>query len=118
MGIHYDVIIERGHLGEPLAMATSKKCKESTKKKVLLDGYMCSLNDADAKKPYQAKIAAINSIDPYQTERKDWIDDVNLWPSITYINVGMYLLVTPSPYSGHDLLNYKSLDCYRNFLAG
>ena len=34
------------------------------------------------------------------------------------MNVGMYLLVTPSPYTGEDLLNYKSLDCYRNFLAG
>ena len=30
----------------------------------------------------------------------------------------MYLLVTPSPYSGEDLMNYKSLDCYRNFLSG
>ena len=29
----------------------------------------------------------------------------------------MYLLVTPSPYSG-DLLNYKSLDYYQNFLSG
>ena len=30
----------------------------------------------------------------------------------------MYLLVTPSPYRGEDSLNYKSLDCYRNFLSG
>ena len=24
----------------------------------------------------------------------------------------------PSQYSGEDLLNYKSLDCYQNFLSG
>ena len=30
----------------------------------------------------------------------------------------MYLLVTPSPYSGEDLLNYKSLDCYKKFTSG
>ena len=25
-----------------------------------------------------------------------WLDDVDLWPGITYIHLGMYLLVTPS----------------------
>ena len=33
-------------------------------------------------------------------------------------NLGMYLLVTPSPYSEEDLMNYKSLDCYKKFLSG
>ena len=30
----------------------------------------------------------------------------------------MYLLVTPSPYTGEDVMNYKSLDCYKTFLSG
>jgi len=30
----------------------------------------------------------------------------------------MYVLLMPSPYSQEDFLNYKSLDCYRNFVAG
>ena len=30
----------------------------------------------------------------------------------------MYLLTTPSPYTGDDLLDYKSMDCYNHFLAG
>ena len=67
---------------------------------------------------YLAKIAGIGGIDPYETERNDWKDDVDMWPCITHVNVGMYLLVTPSVYTGEDLLNYKSLDCYRNFLSG
>lgn len=41
-----------------------------------------------------------------------------MWPSITYVHLGMYLLVTPSPYTGEDLMNYKSLDCYVNFVSG
>ena len=53
-----------------------------------------------------------------ETERKEWKDDVDLWPSVTHVNLGMYLLVTPSPYNGEDLLNYKSLDCNKNFLSG
>ena len=30
----------------------------------------------------------------------------------------MYLFVNPSPYTGEDLMNYKSLDCYINFVSG
>ena len=43
---------------------------------------------------------------------------MDLWPSTTYIHLGMYLLVNPSPYTGEDLMNYKSLDCYINFVSG
>ena len=60
----------------------------------------------------------MGGLDPYETERKEWKDDVELWLSITHVNLGMYLLVIPSPYSGEDSLNYKSLDCYQNFLSG
>ena len=90
--------------------------KES-KKRLLLGGYFSALKDQNAKKRYLDKLHVVNWLDPYETERKEW-KNVNLWPSITHVNLGMYLLVTPSPYSGEDLLNYKSLDCYRNFLSG
>ena len=45
-------------------------------------------------------------------------DNVDLWPAITSIHVGMYLVFSPSRYTGDDLLNYKSMDCYKNFLSG
>ena len=28
----------------------------------------------------------INDIDPYETLREDWTDDVDLWPCTSYIN--------------------------------
>ena len=63
-------------------------------------------------------MAVIGGLDPYETVRREWLDDIDLWPSVTYVNVAMYLLLTPSPYSGEDLVNYKSMDCYVNFLSG
>ena len=64
------------------------------------------------------KLKLIGGNDPYQIQLSSWLDDVDLWPSTTYIHVGMYLAFSPSPYTGEDLLNYKSLDCYRRFVAG
>ena len=95
-----------------------KGARKSNQKRLLLGGYFSSLKDKSAKKRYTDKLRFINGIDPYETERKDWKDDVELWPAVTHVNLGMYLLVTPCPYSGEDLLNYKSLDCYRNVLSG
>ena len=70
------------------------------------------MKDQDAKKRYMDKLHCIGGLNPYKTERKEWKDDIDLWPSVT---LGMYLLVTPDPYSGEDLLNYWS---YKNFLSG
>ena len=92
--------------------------QECGKKRLLLGGYLSSMKDQEAKKRYLDKLHIIGGLDPYETERKEWKDNVDLWPSITHVNLGMYLLVTPSPYSGEDLLNYKSLDCYKNVLSG
>ena len=71
-------------------------------KKVFLPGYLSSLQDADRKKWYLEKLSMIGSLDPYKTARNKWLDNVDLWPSVTSIHIGMYLLVTPSPYTGKD----------------
>lgn len=87
-------------------------------KKLFLPGYFLSLQDADGKQRYLEKLREIDGVDPYETVRNKWNDDIDLWPSVTSVHIGMYLLVTPSPYTGEDLANYKSMDCYLNFLAG
>ncbi len=67
---------------------------------------------------YKEKLELIEHLDPYETDRKEWEDNVDLWPSITHIHVGMFLLLTPSVYSGDDLMNYKSMESYRSFVSG
>ena len=73
---------------------------------------------ADRRQRYEEKLGLIGGRDPYEFPKANWKDDVDLWPSTTYIHVGMYLVFSPSPYTGEDLLNYKSLECYQRFTAG
>ncbi len=107
-----------GHVGVPEVPEAAWPCtkNESDERRLLLEGYFSSLGVQMGR--YLAKLSVINGFDPYESERKDWNDDVDLWPGITYVHLGMYLLATPSPYTGEDLLNYKSLDCYVNFISG
>ena len=48
-------------------------------------------------------------VDLIEILRNEWTDDVNIWPDITHIHLGVYLLLTSSLYSKEDLLHYKSL---------
>ena len=90
----------------------------SAKKRLLLGGYFASLQDASGRKRYLEKLTLLGGFDPYETAKSEWHDDVDLWPSITHIHLGMYLLYSQSSYTGEELLNYKSLDCYVNFISG
>ena len=90
----------------------------ASKRKLLLGGYFASMQDPNGKARYLDKLRILDGFDPYESDRSQWLDDVDLWPSITHIHLGMYLLYTPSIYTGDDLLNYKSLDCYINFVSG
>lgn len=56
---------------------------------------LSSLKDEAARKRYYKKLSLIEGLDPYEMG-KDWVDNVDLWPSVTHINV----------------------ESYRNFLAG
>ena len=56
--------------------------------------------------------------DPYEIPKNEWEDNVDSWPDITYIHVGMYLLFSESAYTKEQLMNYKSLDSYQNFANG
>ena len=87
-------------------------------KSALLPDYKDSISDARSKQRYEEKLALIGGRDLYEMPGEEWKDDVDLWPSTTYIDVGMYLVFSPSPYTGQDLLNYKSLECYQRFTAG
>ena len=54
-----------------------------------IGGYFSSMKCEDARKRYLGKL--------HETDKNEWEDNVDLW--LTYVIIGMYLLVTPSPYS-------------------
>ena len=83
----------------------------------LLSEYYATLSSEASKSHYGEKLRLIQGIDPYEL-KNEWKDDLDLWPEITYIHVWMYLIITPSPYTEQDMLNYKSLDLYQNFIKG
>lgn len=107
-----------GHLAQSRCTSMSTNGASERKKKLLLGGYFVSLQDTDGRRRYLEKLSVLNGFDPYESEKSEWQDDIDLWPSITHIHLAMYLLYTPSRYTGEDLLNYKSLDCYHNFISG
>ena len=91
---------------------------KASMKRGLLPGYFESVQEKESKERYLGKVKSIEGQDPYEISRKEWIDDVDCLPEVTYINVGMYLLFAASPYTQEQLMNYKSLDCYQNFANG
>lgn len=91
---------------------------EHKKKGIFARFYAASLQSNDSIKQYKEKLELIGGIDPYEMTRNEWMDGVDLWPSITSVNIAMYLLITPSLYTGNDLLNYKSMHCCNHFLSG
>ena len=66
------------------------------------------LSDAESKTRYVDN-KLVNGMDPYELGKTEWQDNVDLCPAITHVHVCMYLILTPSPYSQNDMLNYKSL---------
>jgi hypothetical protein len=58
----------------------------STNKRLLLPGYFASMKDEDGKKRYLDKLHILGGL-----QRNEWQDDVDLWPSVTYVHLGMYL---------------------------
>ena len=75
----------------------------------LLSGYSSTIADAASKKRYAEKLELVGGIDPcFRVAKGDWQDDVDLWPAITQLQVCMYLILSLSPYSEKDFLNYKA----------
>ena len=64
---------------------------------MFLPGYLSSLQDAEGdakgKKQCLEKLSVVGGLDPNETVRIEWLEDIDLWPSVTSIHIGMYLLV-------------------------
>ena len=82
--------------------------------------FQLSVASDTAKRRYmdKLKLHVAEGADPYEVPKNEWKDDIDLWPAITHVHVCMYLILSPSPYSDKDMLNYKSLDSYQSFVKG
>ena len=45
-------------------------------KKLFLPGYVSSIQDVVSKKRYLDKMIGIGGLDPYETDRTEWQDDI------------------------------------------
>ena len=59
----------------------SKKDKSSATKKAE-KSYIDHL-DAETRKRYVEKLKVIGGVDPYKVDKRDWRDDVDLFPAVT-----------------------------------
>ena len=80
------------HVGEPWCPSVGS-CIMKSSEKAFLPGYLSSLQDSEGKKWYLEKLSVFGGLHSYETARNEWLDDVDLWPSVTSMHIGIYLLV-------------------------
>ena len=70
----------------------------------------------DAKQRYNSKLlcdSATNNLpDPYSLTEK-WSTNPDTWPDLTFGDIYLYLIDTPSIYTKESMKAYKSLEAYR-----
>lgn len=55
---------------------------------------------------------------PYEIPASEWIDDVSVWPPVTYPDIYNYLIESSGQYTPDSLKAYKSLDAYNFVVSG
>lgn len=65
--------------------------------------------DASSKARYQQKISLIGNIDPYTVPKKEWSQDIDDYPAISFLDITTYLVLHLSAYTMEEFRAYKSL---------
>ena len=64
---------------------------------------------------YASKFQFAHGKDQYERMQEEWEDNMDLWHSITYVYVYMFIILYPLPYTQDFMLNYKSLKSFKQF---
>jgi len=77
--------------------------------------YVNRLKDVE-RHSYLAKVQSLGiGSCPYSICKTEWVDDMKLWPPVTFPDVYSYLVDTPGDLTREKLKAFKSLDAY-NFV--
>ena len=60
------------------------------------------------KERYASKFQIAKGKDQYERTQEEWEDNINLWHSIIYVYVCMFIILCPRPYTQDFMLNYKA----------
>jgi len=80
--------------------------------------YYKELNKDDQVR-YKEKMRMLEmGTDPYLLPTDEWSTNRNVWPSVEFPDICVYLLNSPSPYTKESLKAFKSMEGYAYFVAG
>ncbi|KAL5474013.1 hypothetical protein EMCRGX_G028584 [Ephydatia muelleri] len=75
--------------------------------------------DAVGKSRYNEKLGMLGiTTDPYMTPKDAWDYNLSRWPDVSFPDICVYFIHTPSPYTKDELKAYKSTEAWAYFTAG
>jgi hypothetical protein len=93
-------------------MASSVKAKTGDKE----IAYYIEDQSREARQRYKQKLKYNKGVDtlpdPYKLTT-GWINDMSVWPDITFGDIYSYLIDSPGVYTKESLKAYKSLDAFK-----
>ena len=60
----------------------------------------------------ESNISTLATIDPYQFQNAEWVDDIFMWPPVEFPSLCMYFIDAPGGCTREKLMAYKSLEAY------
>ena len=85
--------------------------------KTMASNYVDLLPQSE-KERYNAKILAIDGLDPHEIPKSSWTYDKQKLPDVNQARIVQYFVLGKSAYTCEEYAAYKSLKAYRMFVSG